>query len=172
VNKRQRQQVILELVAAQPVASQEELRQLLVGRGLVVTQSTLSRDLRELRLARIPTPQGPRYASPEGTQDAGRQSLESVLPQFFASSDGVGELLVLKTITGGAQPTAEAIDATAHPDILGTIAGENTVLIICRTAAARDRLDRQLRRIAKSQPAVREANRAGAIAHPGDHRPR
>ena len=54
VNKKRRQQVILELVAAQPVASQEELRQLLDDRGFAVTQSTLSRDLRELRLARIP----------------------------------------------------------------------------------------------------------------------
>jgi transcriptional regulator of arginine metabolism len=158
VHKRQRQQAILELVAAQPVASQEELRQLLAARGLAVTQSTLSRDLRELRLARIPTPQGPRYASPEGVPDDGRRSLDSVLPQFFSSADGVGELLVLKTIAGGAQPTAEAIDAAAYPDILGTIAGENTVLIICRTAAARDRLDRQLRRIAKAGP---DATRAG-----------
>jgi len=152
VNKRQRQQAILELVANQTVASQEELRRLLAARGLAVTQSTLSRDLRELRLARIPTPHGPRYASPEAAQDTERRSLESVLPQFFSSADGVNELLVLKTIAGGAQPTAEAIDAASHPDVLGTIAGENTVLVICRTAAARDRLDRQLRRIAKVQP--------------------
>jgi transcriptional regulator of arginine metabolism len=149
VNKKQRQQAILELVAAKSVASQEELRHLLAERGLSVTQSTLSRDLRELRLARLPTPHGPRYASPEGSQEEARTSLESVLPQFFASSDGVGELLVLKTIAGGAQPTAEAIDAGSYPDILGTVAGENTVLVICRTAAARDRLDRLFRRLAR-----------------------
>jgi len=148
VNKKLRQQAILELVETQPVASQEELRHLLSARGLAVTQSTLSRDLRELRLARIPTPHGPRYASLDGTLDDGRNSLEAVLPQFFASSDGVGELLVLKTIAGGAQPTAEAIDAESYPDVLGTIAGENTVLIICRTATARDRIERQLARIA------------------------
>src|SRR6188474_1792474 len=69
VNKKRRQQVILELVAAQPVASQEELRQLLDDRGFAVTQSTLSRDLRELRLARIPSPQGARYASPDSVSD-------------------------------------------------------------------------------------------------------
>ena len=61
MNKKRRHQVILELVAAQPVASQEELRQLLDDRGFAVTQSTLSRDLRELRLARIPTQHGARY---------------------------------------------------------------------------------------------------------------
>jgi transcriptional regulator of arginine metabolism len=151
VNKKRRQQVILELVAAQPVASQEELRQLLEDRGFAVTQSTLSRDLRELRLARIPTPQGARYASPDApAADDHRTALEDVLPQFFDSSDGVGELLVLKTIPGGAQPIAEAIDAQSYPDVLGTIAGENTILIICRSTAARDRLERRLERLARA----------------------
>ena len=89
MNKKRRQQVILELVAAQPVASQEELRQLLDDRGFAVTQSTLSRDLRELRLARIPTPKGARYASPEHLGDDHRTALEDVFPQFYASSDGV-----------------------------------------------------------------------------------
>lgn len=151
MNKKRRQQVILELVAAQPVASQEELRQLLEDRGFAVTQSTLSRDLRELRLARIPTPQGARYASPDApAADDHRTALEDVLPQFFDSSDGVGELLVLKTIPGGAQPIAEAIDAQSYPDVLGTIAGENTILIICRSTAARDRLERRLERLARA----------------------
>ena len=150
MNKKRRQQVILELVAAQPVASQEELRQLLDDRGFVVTQSTLSRDLRELRLARIPTTDGARYASPDALGGDHRTALEDVLPQFFASSDGVGELLVLKTIPGGAQPIAEAIDAQSYPDVLGTIAGENTILVICRSTAARDRLERRFERVAKA----------------------
>lgn len=155
VNKKRRQQVITELVAAQPVASQEELRQLLEDRGFAVTQSTLSRDLRELRLARIPTPQGARYASPDSLTDEHRTALEDVLPQFFESADGVGELLVLKTIAGGAQPIAEAIDAQAFPDVLGTIAGENTILVICRSTAARDRLERRLERVARTGSEVR-----------------
>jgi transcriptional regulator of arginine metabolism len=151
VNKKRRQQLILELVGAQPVASQEELRQLLEDRGFVVTQSTLSRDLRELRLARIPTPQGARYASPDALAEDHRTALEDILPQFFASADGVGELLVVKTIPGGAQPIAEAIDAQSFTDVLGTIGGENTILIICRSAAARDRLERRLERMARAQ---------------------
>lgn len=150
MDKKRRQHLILELVAAQPVASQEELRQLLEDRGFAVTQSTLSRDLRELRLARIPTPQGARYASPDAMLDDHRTSLEDVLPQFFQSADGVGELLVLKTIAGGAQPIAEAIDAQGYPDILGTIAGENTILVICRSSAARDRLERRFERVARA----------------------
>ena len=150
MSKKRRQHVILELVAAQPVASQEELRQLLEDRGFAVTQSTLSRDLRELRLARIPTPKGARYASPDAMPEDHRTALEDVLPQFFASSDGVGELLVLKTIPGGAQPIAEAIDAQSYPDVLGTIAGENTILVICRSTAARDRLERRFERVARA----------------------
>ena len=150
MNKKRRQHLILELVAAQPVASQEELRQLLEDRGHVVTQSTLSRDLRELRLARIPTPEGARYASPDALVEDHRTTLADVLPQFYQSSDGVGELLVLKTIAGGAQPIAEAIDAEAYPDVLGTIGGENTILIICRSSTARDRLERKLERIART----------------------
>ena len=157
VNKKRRHQVILELVAAQPVASQEELRQLLDDRGFAVTQSTLSRDLRELRLARIPTQHGARYASPDALAEDHRTALEDVLPQFYESSDGVGELLVLKTIPGGAQPIAEAIDAQGYPDVLGTIAGENTILVICRSNVARDRLERRFERVARTGHSVEES---------------
>lgn len=149
MNKKARHNLILEIVASQAVASQEELRQLLGERGLEVTQSTLSRDLRELRLARIPTPTGVRYASPDAATDASRALLEDVLPQFFHSVDGVGELLVIKTNPGGAQPIAEAIDAEAIPDVLGTLGGENTILIICRSGAARERLAKRIERLAR-----------------------
>lgn len=149
MNKRARHNLILELVANEAVASQEELRQLLGERGLEVTQSTLSRDLRELRLARIPTPTGVRYASPDVVADSSRALLEDVLPQFFHSVDGVGELLVIKTIPGGAQPIAEAIDAETIPDVLGTLGGENTILIICRSAGARERLSKRIERLAR-----------------------
>lgn len=148
MNKKERQRLILEIVAARPVASQEELRRLLEARGLDVTQSTLSRDLRELRLARIPTPKGVRYASPEAADSEPRATLGDVLPQFFASVDGVGELLVLKTIPGGAQPIAEAIDAEGFSEVLGTLGGENTILIICRSFAAREHLERLISRLA------------------------
>jgi transcriptional regulator of arginine metabolism len=144
VNKKDRQSAILEIVRGQAVASQEELRQLLKGRGWDVTQSTLSRDLREMRLARIPSPSGVRYAHPDAIADDQRATLGDVLPQFFASVDGVSELLVLKTIPGGAQPIAEAIDAEGFSDVLGTIGGENTILVICRSVAARERLERRI----------------------------
>ena len=132
------------------VGSQEELRVLLQRAGWEVTQSTLSRDLREMRVARMPTPDGPRYVTPGALSEGGsddRTLIEEVLPQFFSSVDGVGELLVLKTIYGGAQPVAEAIDDAGWKEVVGTIGGENTILIVCRSAAARETVEKRLVRI-------------------------
>src|SRR3954462_6457674 len=93
--KRQRQAAILELVAAHVVGSQEELRQLLLGRGMDVTQATLSRDLRDLGLARVSTEDGGHYVRPESLGDhEDKPLLANLLPQLFAKIDGVGELIV------------------------------------------------------------------------------
>jgi transcriptional regulator of arginine metabolism len=147
-NKQQRQALILDLVQTRPVSSQEELRRLLAGQGLEVTQATLSRDLRDLGLARVTTEDGVRYVVPEALGDDSRPALGATLAQFFASIDGVGELIVLHTLPGSAQPVAEAIDAEAWPEILGTIGGENTILIVCRSAEARVEVMRRLREVA------------------------
>ena len=147
-NKRDRHYAIREIVGAHPVASQEELRQLLRKRGWDVTQSTLSRDLHELRLARVPTPDGVRYAATDAAADDERGALDALLPQLFDRVDGVSELAVLHTVPGGAQPIAAALDAEAWPDVLGTIAGDDTILIICRSAQARERLTRRIRTLA------------------------
>ena len=150
VTKRERHTAIRDLIAGQVVGSQEELRLLLRGAGWDVTQSTLSRDLREMRVARVPTTEGPRYATPETLADgtADRTLVEDILPQFFSSVDGVGELMVLKTIYGGAQPVAEAIDDAGWKEVVGTIGGENTILVICRSAAARETVEKRLVKIA------------------------
>lgn len=153
MKKRDRQQAIREIITAQIVASHEELRVQLKNSGWDVTQSTLSRDLREMRVARMPTPEGPRYVSPESlaeTVEADRTLIEDVLPQFFSSVDGVGELLVLKTIYGGAQPVAEAIDDAGWKEVVGTVGGENTILIVCRSAAARETLEKRLLKLAEA----------------------
>lgn len=145
LSKRERQHAILELIGTREIGSQEDLRVLLHKRGWEVTQSTLSRDLRDLRVARVPTPNGVRYVAGETPGDDGsRASLAAILPQLFLSLDGVGPLLVLKTVIGGAQPIASAIDSEASPDILGTIAGDDTILMICRSEGARERVARRL----------------------------
>jgi len=107
-NKRERHDTILEIVGNRFVSSQEDLRKLLLQRGWDVTQATLSRDLRELRLARVPTAEGARYAVTDGSTEESRAALETLLPQLFLRIDGAGELLVLRTVPGGAQPIAAA----------------------------------------------------------------
>lgn len=147
-NKRERQSAILEVVETRAVSSQEDLRKLLLHRGWDVTQATLSRDLRELRLARVPTPEGARYAITDGTIEESRVALETLLPQLFLRIDGVSEMIVLRTVPGGAQPIAAALDGESWPDILGTIGGDDTILIVCRSGLARDRVVRRLKVLA------------------------
>lgn len=145
-SKRDRQAVILELIESRSVASQEDLRRLLRQRGWDVTQSTLSRDVHELRLARVPTGDGVQYARADtaASSDEGRPSLESLLPQLVTSVEGVSELLVVRTSPGSAQAVAKALDTTHLAEVIGTIAGDDTILIVCRSPAARERLERRL----------------------------
>lgn len=147
-NKRERQSAILEIVEARAVSSQEDLRKLLLHRGWDVTQATLSRDLRELRLARVPTPEGARYGVTDGSIEEARVALETLLPQLFLRIEGVSEMIVLRTVPGGAQPIAAALDGEGWPDILGTIGGDDTILIVCRSGTARDRVVRRLKNLA------------------------
>src|SRR6201990_234955 len=138
--KQDRQNAILQLIGSQQISSQEELKGHLAARGLIVTQATLSRDLRDLGVVRAPGDDGARYMLPEMVADEAKPSLEGLLPQLFSRIDGVGELLVLHTLPSGAQPVAEALDGQGWPEIIGTLAGENTVLIICRSVDARNAL--------------------------------
>jgi transcriptional regulator of arginine metabolism len=156
IRKRDRHDAILELVGSHAIGSQEELRELLAERDLHVTQATLSRDLRELGVVRAPTSDGARYVMPQMLgNDEGKPSLEALLPQLFDDVDGVSELLVLHTLPGGAQPIAEAIDAQGWSEIIGTIGGENTILIVCRSQQARIALSERLRAMAIPRPAGR-----------------
>ena len=148
--KSERHQAILHLVAStRAIASQRELEQMLRKAGWDVTQATLSRDLRELGIVRGQDDDGARYMLGEQLAAQDKPQLTTLLPELFSGMDGVGELLVLRTLPSGAQPIAEAIDAQRWPEILGTIGGENTILIICRSPAARDTVSERLREIAE-----------------------
>jgi transcriptional regulator of arginine metabolism len=148
-NKQTRQAAILDLVAEHVVGSQEDLRRLLLARGVDVTQATLSRDLRDLHLARVSEVGGVRYVLPESlAPEDDKPLLAALLPQLFSRVDGVGELVVLHTVASGAQPIAEAIDLEEFPEVLGTIAGDDTILIVTRSAAARAQLTERLRALA------------------------
>ena len=125
------------MIGSHHISSHEELRQLLEARGWEVTQATLSRDLREMGVVRAQGDSGARYMRPEMVAEDSKPQLEQLLPQWFSRVDGVRELLVLHTLPSGAQPIAEALDSQGWPEVLGTLAGENTVLIICRSDEAR-----------------------------------
>src|SRR5262249_41654491 len=144
------QQTVLRLINAHTVASQEDLKQRMAENGWTVTQATLSRDLRDLGIVRAPTDDGARYVLPQTLGDESKVPLDSLLPQWFSRIDGVSEMIVLHTLPSGAQPIAEAIDYEEWPEVIGTIAGENTVLIICRTLNARLAVVDRIKELAES----------------------
>jgi transcriptional regulator of arginine metabolism len=147
VTKRDRHAQILEILRNHRVASQEALRELLLERGTEVTQATLSRDIRELRLVKVPAADGSgHYSLPEEWEST--PPLESLLPTLFLSADGVDHLLVIHTMKGGAQTVAAAIDWEEWPEVVGTLAGDDTILIVLRDPAARADLRARVERMA------------------------
>jgi len=134
VAKRERHAAVLELVRENRVTSQELLRELLSARGIDVTQATLSRDIRELRLVKMPGADGSsQYSLPEEWENT--PPLETLLPTLYVGAEGAGNLLVVKTMTGGAQAIALAIDWEEWPEVLGTLAGDDTILLVLRDPA-------------------------------------
>lgn len=143
-----RHAAILELVRTHRIPSQEALRELLLERGIDVAQATLSRDIRNLGLVKAPDGQGgSAYAIPVGGGETG-PTLNRLLPALYVGADGVGNLLVLKTLVGGAQPIAVAIDAAGWPEIVGTIGGDDTILIVLRSPEHRDTIVSRIESIA------------------------
>jgi transcriptional regulator of arginine metabolism len=135
--KSYRQAVIRELVEQGSITSQEQLRTMLRERGIEVTQATLSRDIRELGLVKVPHEDGAHYEVPAHVTDP-TPTLTRLLPTLYLGCDGVGNLLVVKTLVGGAQPVAAAIDWEEWPEVVGTIGGDDTILLILREAGNRD----------------------------------
>lgn len=149
VAKRERHGAILEIIRTHRVTSQEALRALLAEQGIEVTQATLSRDIRELRLVKVPGAAGtPHYTLPEEWEHT--PPLESLLPTLFVSAEGTNNLLVVKTMTGGAQAVALAIDWEEWPEVLGTIAGDDTILMILRKARFLPVVQRRIEEVARA----------------------
>jgi transcriptional regulator of arginine metabolism len=143
-HKRYRQGQILKLVSGQPVASQDELRRRLVHLGLRVTQATLSRDLRDLKL--VKTAEGYRsLASAAVRQEASPlPPLARALKEFLLDMRPAQNMLVLKTPPGGAQPLAAAVDGERWREVAGTLAGDDTILIITPSRGARAAIQKRM----------------------------
>jgi len=148
ISKHARQEAILEAIRSRRVTSQEKLRELLEDAGFVVTQTTVSRDIRELRLVKVPGAEGSAaYTLPDEWEST--PPLQSLLPTLYAAAEGAGNLLVVRTMTGGAQAVALAIDWEEWPEVLGTIAGDDTILIICREPVQVPDVQRRIEEIAE-----------------------
>lgn len=145
-----RREEILRIVGKIAVHSQEELQALLHKHGFETTQPTLSRDIRELGLAK--TANGYAALGDSGgavisfiTLETRENRLNQALAEFALSVEQAGNMVVVKTPVAAAQPLAHALDAAALPNLLGTIAGDDTIFLAVRTAAAAGKLVRQLR---------------------------
>lgn len=137
-SRRARQQRIAELIAESAVNSQIQLAELLEAEGIAVTQGTLSRDLQDLGAVRVRTPQGLVYRLADDEDDwraeAGvfESRLAKLTAEVLLSAEASANLVVLRTPPGAAQYFASAIDRVAWPEVLGTIAGDDTILVIAR----------------------------------------
>ena len=145
--KSYRQSLVLELVDREAITSQEQLRERLEGRGIQVTQATLSRDIRDLGLVKAAADGAYKRPAAGGAAGAGPDAI-AVLRRSVAASlrrfDVVQQLVVLRTESAQAHPLAEAIDRALLPEVVGTIGGENTILVICRGEAEARAFTRKL----------------------------
>lgn len=144
-----RRSAIEAIVDSESVSTQEELRLRLRRRGIEVSQSTLSRDIRRLGLVKRPGADGGLFytRSRAGTRREAR-ALGRLLPELLREATPAGQLLVVKTLTGAAQTVAAALDETAWPEVVGTIAGDDTVLIVLRSEESAVALAERLLRLA------------------------
>jgi transcriptional regulator of arginine metabolism len=152
--KNARHRLIVELVGAREVRSQVELADLLADRGLHVTQATLSRDLVELDAVKVrsasgvlvyavPGEGGDRRPAVPGESAAAGNRLARLCGELLVSAESSANLVVLRTPPGAAQFLASAFDKAELPDVLGTIAGDDTLLVISREAEGGDALARR-----------------------------
>lgn len=146
-SKTKRHAAILRLVRDHSVSSQERLRELLVAEGFNVTQATLSRDVHELGLIKDADADGHLRYESTSEEILPPPPLSALVPSLLLKVDGVGPLLVLATPTGSASALAAALDHEDWPEVLGSIAGDDTLLMITRTVQDRKKLEERIAQI-------------------------
>lgn len=123
----------MEIIAAQRIATQEELCDELQKRGFSVTQATVSRDIRELKLIKIADDQGYRYAVPDAAiPRSSQERMRRLFMDAVLSIDASENLIVVKTLPGSANAVASALDTSGIQEILGTVAGDDTILVVVK----------------------------------------
>ena len=148
--KSTRQMAILELIAKQNIETQEQLVAALQAGGMNVTQATVSRDIRELRLVKAQMPDGTsKYVSTDTAEAGLNDRLVRIMSDSVLSVAVSGNILVVHTISGSANVVGEAIDSLRWPEILGTIAGDNTILVVIRAESDSAAVQRRLQEMMK-----------------------
>jgi transcriptional regulator of arginine metabolism len=142
MNKILRQRAILELLKQEPVGSQEDLQRLLRKRGFKVGQATLSRDIHDLKL--VKASEGYAMAAMEMSVPA-LPPVSRLVREFVLDVRPAQNLLVIKTSVGSAQPVAAALDDKEWPEAIGTVAGDDTILIVCADNKAASKLATRIR---------------------------
>lgn len=151
LGKPQRQHRIARLLEEQVISSQVQLVELLATEGLVLTQATVSRDLEELGAVKVRIPGGQMaYAIPELAKDrvAPEDVLKKILGEFLVEASHSANLAVLRTPPGSAHVVASALDRAGLPDVLGTVAGDDTILVVCPPPEGGQKLSARLARLA------------------------
>ncbi|MDR7314093.1 transcriptional regulator AhrC/ArgR [Brevibacillus nitrificans] len=145
MNKGQRHIRIRDIISNTEVETQDELVERLRAAGFNVTQATVSRDIKELHLVKVPLPDGRyKYSVPTEQKFNPLQKLKRMLVDSFLSIDKADHFIVLKTLSGHANAVAELIDNLPWEEIMGTISGDNTILIICRSKENTDEVTKRL----------------------------
>ena len=133
MNKFERQGAILRLVQERPLATQAEVAEALRAEGIEAVQTTVSRDIAQLGLTKVRAPDGRLVYALPGAADLDRLSeLTAALRRWTQSLQAANDLVIIRTPRGYATPLADAIDEAALPDVAGTVAGENTILVAPR----------------------------------------
>ena len=131
-----RQVAILDIIEKNNIETQEELAEALRQRGILVTQATVSRDIKELRLLKVLTPTGAyKYATADKAENGLSERFIRMLSESMLSVAASNNLIVVKTLSGSANVAAEALDSLHWPEVLGSLAGDNTILLIIRSEA-------------------------------------
>lgn len=135
--KAQRKFAIVDIISSQRISTQEELCEALKNNGYDVTQATVSRDIKELQLIKIPDDEGYRYALPDNSPiKSSRERMRRLFQDSVIGIDYSENIVVIKTLPGAAQSIALLIDSTGLENILGTVAGDDTILVVVKPVIA------------------------------------
>lgn len=135
--KTRRRRVILEIIASKRISTQDELREELIRAGFDTTQATVSRDIKELHLIKVPGEHGYHYALPDTpVVNHSMDRMKRVFQDSVTKIDYSENIIVVKTLPGAAQSVASVLDAWERPEILGSVGGDDTVMVVIKPKEA------------------------------------